>query len=79
MADKFVSDPMEIFKVGDQVKVKVTEIDLERKRIALSCKSDAEVVSPTTGKSGSKKARGGKPESGFKNNAFGGLAGLKLK
>jgi uncharacterized protein len=41
MANKFVSDPNEIVKLHQHVKVKVTEIDLARKRIQLSMK-DAE-------------------------------------
>jgi len=36
MADSFVKDPRTIVKAGDVVKVKVMEVDLERKRIALS-------------------------------------------
>ncbi|MGB5446099.1 MAG: helix-hairpin-helix domain-containing protein, partial [Psychromonas sp.] len=36
LADKFVSDPFAIVKVGQLVKVRVVEIDLPRKRIALS-------------------------------------------
>ena len=35
MAEKFVKDPREIVKAGDLVKVKVLEVDLKRKRIAL--------------------------------------------
>lgn len=38
MANKFVSDPNEIVKLHQHVKVKVTEIDVERKRIQLSMK-----------------------------------------
>jgi uncharacterized protein len=38
MADKYVSDPNTIVKLQQQVMVKVTEVDLERKRIALSMK-----------------------------------------
>jgi uncharacterized protein len=38
MADKFVSDPNTIVKLQQQVMVKVTALDLERKRIALSMK-----------------------------------------
>lgn len=41
LADKFVSDPREIVKTGDVVSVTVTEVDVPRKRIALSMKSDA--------------------------------------
>jgi len=36
LADKFVKDPNEVVKVGDIVKVKVLEIDIQRKRIQLS-------------------------------------------
>ncbi|HBQ42008.1 MAG TPA: RNA-binding transcriptional accessory protein [Halieaceae bacterium] len=36
LADRFVKDPHDVVKAGDVVKVKVMEVDLERKRIALS-------------------------------------------
>ncbi len=36
LAEKFVKDPREVVKAGDIVKVKVIEVDIERKRIALS-------------------------------------------
>jgi len=36
LADKFVRDPGEIVKAGQQVMVRILEIDKERKRIALS-------------------------------------------
>ncbi len=36
LADRFVKDPHEVAHVGDRVKVKVLEVDLARKRIALS-------------------------------------------
>lgn len=38
MADKFVDDPNKVVKLNQQVMVKVTEIDLERKRIGLTMK-----------------------------------------
>ncbi|SEJ62969.1 uncharacterized protein SAMN05216327_114167 [Dyadobacter sp. SG02] len=38
MADKFVKDPNEVVKLQQHVTVKVTEVDLSRKRIALSMK-----------------------------------------
>jgi uncharacterized protein len=41
LADRFVKDPAEVVKAGDVVKVKVLEVDVARKRIALSMKSDA--------------------------------------
>ncbi len=36
LSDSFVSDPREVVKAGDIVKVKVMEVDAQRKRIALS-------------------------------------------
>ncbi|HMC77087.1 MAG TPA: Tex family protein [Vicinamibacterales bacterium] len=38
LADRFVKDPREVVKAGDIVKVRVMEIDLARKRIALTMK-----------------------------------------
>ncbi len=40
MSDRFVRDPNDIVKVSQKVKVTVMEVDLERKRIALSMKND---------------------------------------
>lgn len=36
LADKFVKNPMDVVAVGDIVKVKVIEVDVERKRISLT-------------------------------------------
>ncbi|MFC1236784.1 Tex family protein [Vibrio sp. F74] len=36
LTDRYVSDPREIVKAGDIVKVKVIEVDVQRKRIALT-------------------------------------------
>ncbi|HEX2834431.1 MAG TPA: Tex family protein [Thermoanaerobaculia bacterium] len=38
LANRFVRDPHEVVKVGDRVTVKVTGVEIERKRIALSMK-----------------------------------------
>jgi uncharacterized protein len=38
LADKFVKHPLDVVKVGDIVKVKVLDVDIERKRISLSMK-----------------------------------------
>ncbi|BFO12467.1 Tex-like N-terminal domain-containing protein [Serratia rubidaea] len=40
LADKFVEDPHTVVKAGDIVKVKVMEVDLQRKRIALNMRLD---------------------------------------
>jgi len=54
LADRFVKDPAEVVKVQQKVMVTVTEIDLPRKRIALSMKANPE-IGPTAG---DKTARG---------------------
>ncbi|NLT72355.1 MAG: S1 RNA-binding domain-containing protein [Verrucomicrobiaceae bacterium] len=38
LANKYVQDPSEVVSVGDVVKVKVLEVDLDRRRVALSRK-----------------------------------------
>lgn len=40
ISDRFVKDPRELVKPGDQVKVRVLEVNLEKKQISLSMKSD---------------------------------------
>jgi uncharacterized protein len=40
MSHKFIKDPRELVKAGDVVKVKVLEVDLQRRRIALTMKLD---------------------------------------
>jgi uncharacterized protein len=40
LADKFVKDPHEVVKTGQVVKVTVTEVDVARKRIALTMRKD---------------------------------------
>ncbi|KQP38553.1 RNA-binding transcriptional accessory protein [Methylobacterium sp. Leaf104] len=40
LADRFVKDPREVVKPGDVVRVRVVEVDPNRKRIALTMRSD---------------------------------------
>ncbi|MBB5014159.1 Tex family protein [Rehaibacterium terrae] len=40
LANRFVKDPREVVKAGDVVKVKVLEVDIPRKRIALTMRLD---------------------------------------
>jgi uncharacterized protein len=54
LADSFVDDPNKVVKVGDKVQVTVTEVDLQRSRIALSMKKQPEI--------GSKQERSGAPQ-----------------
>ena len=50
MADRFIKDPAEVVKVQQQVMVTVLEVDLERKRIALSMKSGRKATGENTPK-----------------------------
>ena len=49
LSDRFVKDPSEVVKVSQRVTVTVTEVDLPRKRIALSMKAAPELGASTSG------------------------------
>ncbi|MDD3447456.1 MAG: Tex family protein [Gammaproteobacteria bacterium] len=67
LANRFVKDPREVVKAGDLVKVKVMEVDLKRKRIALTMRLDDAPErtrpergdSPARGRAGKGQERGG--------------------
>ena len=74
IANRFVKDPHEVVKTGDIVKVKVMEVDVARKRIALSMRMDDEVTpahsDTESGKTSDKKPDGrsrGGPKPHHKN------------
>ena len=50
LSSQFVKDPHTVVKSGDVVKVKVMEVDLQRKRIALTMRLDDEVQAKSPGK-----------------------------
>ena len=57
LADTFVSDPREVVKAGDIVKVRVVEVDIDRKRIGLSMrKHDDAAPAKKTDKQGKSSA-----------------------
>jgi protein Tex len=58
LADQFVKDPHKVVSVGALVKVKVVEVDLKRKRIALTMRLDDEVL---TGQKAAKSPTKTKP------------------
>ena len=62
LADKFVEDPHDVVKPGDIVKVKVLEVDLDRKRISLTMRMDDQPA---------EKAAGQRPASARKGNGGG--------
>jgi uncharacterized protein len=59
LANKFVKDPHSVVKAGDVVKVKVLEVDIPRKRIALTMRLADEV---TARKDAVAPRRSGKPD-----------------
>jgi uncharacterized protein len=62
LSNRFVKDPAEVVKAGDIVKVKVVEVDLARKRIALTMRLSDEVArKPASDKALQGTASRGKP------------------
>ena len=83
LADRYVRDPSEVVKVGDRIKVRVLEVDLQRKRISLSAKkedrgprpaSSAERGAPAPATGAAQGHRGARQPQGdqkkFSNNPF---------
>lgn len=68
LADSFVKDPREVVKAGDIVKVKVMDVDLPRKRIALSCRMSDQPGENTIRPMGGGKKAGGQARSPQKHN-----------
>lgn len=56
LSDSFVSDPMEVIKVGDVKEFTIIDLDVDRRRISLSLKSDA---MNRLGQGGGKRAAAG--------------------
>jgi uncharacterized protein len=85
IADKFVENALEELKVGQELKVRVKDVDLQRGRISLSCKKDdgqSEFKSNHDGAPrGQRKSNAPRPKSDapLKNNAFAALKGMKFK
>ena len=81
ISDEFVENPLDKLTVGQELKVRVIEVDLDRKRVSLSCKSDSDVNFDrnSSGPRPSGKKMKQKPQAQIKNNAFAGLANFKVK
>ncbi|MDV4167614.1 Tex family protein [Rhodovulum sp. FJ3] len=87
LADRFVKDPHEVVKTGDVVRVRVTEVDIPRKRIGLTMRKDggasakeernARDAGPRGNGAGRGKGgpRGGGPRGGGAPRGTGGNAG----
>ncbi len=86
LADRFVKDPHEIVKAGDVVRVRVTEIDVPRKRIGLSMRKDAGAKSVSAGNTDKKpkaanraKSNTAKPAASNSQGALGSALAEALK
>ncbi|KAF1722676.1 Tex family protein [Pseudoxanthomonas wuyuanensis] len=66
LADRYVKDPREVVKAGDIVKVRVLEVDIARKRIALTRRLDDAPVpqAPREDRNASRAATGQRPRAG---------------
>ncbi|MCW3076351.1 MAG: transcriptional accessory protein [Bacteroidetes bacterium] len=76
LADEFVDDPNKIVKVGQKVWVTVSEVDVKRKRIALSMKNEG---LPAAQKNSGKQKETVKEEKYDPNDMNSALAALKSK
>jgi uncharacterized protein len=81
LANQFVKDPHSVVKAGDIVKVKVMEVDAQRKRIALSMRlddkaSDQEASNNSGDRRGSRRAPAAPKQAPPKKDANSTMAGL---
>jgi len=80
LADRFVKDPKEVVSTGDRVSVRVLEVKLDRRQIALTMRSERSAntgPSPASPRRAEKRADAPQPPtpSAPFNNPFGGLKG----
>ncbi|MFT6268140.1 MAG: hypothetical protein ACJAVV_000945 [Alphaproteobacteria bacterium] len=61
ITNKFIKDPREVVKTGDIVKVKVTEVDVSRKRISLTMRLDEPAHTSSQSRSENPQAKNTKP------------------
>ena len=66
LSDNFVKDPMEVVKVGDIHEFTILNLDMDRRRISLSLKSDAASRAGTDEKSKIRSGADGQPSGGAK-------------
>jgi uncharacterized protein len=64
MSERFVKDPREVVKAGDVVRVKVLEVDLQRRRIALTLRlgDSSPRARPEAGRAGTGASAAGRPQ-----------------
>ncbi len=62
LADRYVKDPHEVVKAGDIVRVRVTEVDVPRKRIGLTMRKDNSDAPPLRERAPAEPKSHGKPK-----------------
>lgn len=78
MSNKFISDPHEVVRSGQVVKVKVMEVDVQRQRIGLSLRLDEEPGQPAQRQGGGKRGgNGGSSKGGNTGNGAKGGRGAR--
>lgn len=70
LSNKFIKDPRDVVRVGDTVKVKITEVDINRKRIALTMRLDDDHGNTSSGGAGN-RSRSDRPKSDRSRNNSG--------
>ncbi len=79
LADQFVKNPADVVKAGDKLKVRVIGIEIDRKRIALSARSDSAPSArqasgtspePTRSRAGRKGNKQAPPSKQRRNSSF---------
>ncbi|MGE4285500.1 MAG: Tex family protein [Phycisphaerae bacterium] len=82
LADKFVSNPMDVVKVQQKVSVTVLDVDVDRKRISLSMKTGADPSAPKktrpADKPRPKKNRDNRPQRPSRDEPFGQKLNIRL-
>lgn len=72
LADRFVDDPHSVVKAGDIVKVTILDVDVPRKRISMSMKSQVDYQGEKERSGGPNRDQRSSRPSGSKGNAPGG-------
>ena len=67
MSHQFIEDPSKVVKAGDIVKVKIMEVDIVRKRIAMSMRLDDDANAKADEKSGEQSPSGGQRQGRQRN------------
>jgi uncharacterized protein len=82
LSNKFIDDPRKVVKAGDVVKVKVLEVDVPRKRIALTMRLDDEVGTASRSSAAPRsepRRQGGRPQQASADLGGGAMAAAFAK